>query len=179
MQPASLKPIKDLMAGLARDSNPPETSRPRPAGWPASHKLQSFIHYRTLLPRHHSLPFTGKSVTYVSGTMCYLCLRPLKSAPLLRCLVGFSPKSKPESASRRFWSCRCCRWRRSHKLGIVHRNILLNPLDLNGESVARSRLRPAERHLHTVRVAIVRVINLRRVGPKRGLRVPNQPQQQP
>jgi NAD(P)-dependent dehydrogenase (short-subunit alcohol dehydrogenase family) len=22
-------------------------------------------------------PFTGESVTYVSGTMCYLCLRPL------------------------------------------------------------------------------------------------------
>src|SRR5260370_36047310 len=43
---------------------------------PASHKLQSFIHYRTLLPRHHSLPFYGEKVlptcpvqcvTYVSG----------------------------------------------------------------------------------------------------------------
>src|SRR5258707_10207656 len=52
---------------------------------PASHKLQSFIHYRTLLPRHHSLPFYGEKVlptcpvqcvTYVSGrSVCLLALR--------------------------------------------------------------------------------------------------------
>src|ERR1700731_2595014 len=34
---------------------------------PASHKLQSFIHYRTLLPRHHSLPSKGRK--------CHLCVR--------------------------------------------------------------------------------------------------------
>jgi hypothetical protein len=46
-------------------------------GSPASHKPQSFIHHRTLPPRHHSLPIQGGSVTHVSGTICYLCLRPL------------------------------------------------------------------------------------------------------
>src|SRR5207302_8788562 len=75
---AFLITIEDLIAGLARDSKLPAKFRHRLAGWPASYKLQSFIHYRTLLPRHHSLPFAGKSVTYVSGTMCCLCLRPLK-----------------------------------------------------------------------------------------------------
>src|SRR6266403_1014946 len=44
---------------------------------PASHKLQTLIHYRTLLPRHHSLPKRGKSVTYVSGTICHLCVGSL------------------------------------------------------------------------------------------------------
>ena len=34
---------------------------------PASYKLQTFIHYRTLLPRHHSLPKKGKK--------CNLCVR--------------------------------------------------------------------------------------------------------
>src|SRR4030081_2886361 len=34
---------------------------------PASHKLQPFIHYRTLLPRHHSLPSKGRK--------CHLCVR--------------------------------------------------------------------------------------------------------
>jgi hypothetical protein len=36
-------------------------------GSPASHKLQSFIHYRTLLPRHKSLPVTGRK--------CHPCVR--------------------------------------------------------------------------------------------------------
>src|SRR5207248_5989058 len=87
-------------------------------------------------------------------------------------------QTEPGLRGRRLW-CRCCQWRRSDELGVVHVNILLNLLNLNSKSVARSRLRPAERHLHAVRVAIIRVINLRRVSPKRGFRVPNQPQQQP
>ena len=46
-------------------------------GSPASHKLKPFVHHRTLLPRHHFLPKKGKSVTHVSGTICYLCLGSL------------------------------------------------------------------------------------------------------
>jgi len=52
--------------------------RHRFAGEPARHKLQPFVHHGTLLPAHHSLPKRGESVTHVSGTFCYLCLRPLK-----------------------------------------------------------------------------------------------------
>src|ERR1700683_3375216 len=70
---AIASPASRRATNPTRPQNPPT---PPPAGR-GSHKLQSFIHCRTLLPRHHSLPFTGKSVTYVSGTMCYLCLRPL------------------------------------------------------------------------------------------------------
>jgi hypothetical protein len=37
-------------------------------------QLHSFIHRRTLLPRHSHFPLKqGKSVTHVSGTMCYPC----------------------------------------------------------------------------------------------------------
>src|ERR1700686_3358084 len=73
---AFLITIENLIAGLAGDAKPPTKSPPRPAGERASHKLQSFIHYRTLLPRHHYLPFYRESVspmcpvqcvTYVSG----------------------------------------------------------------------------------------------------------------
>jgi hypothetical protein len=40
--------------------------------------LHSLIHNRTLLPRHHFPPFKkGESVTYVSGTICYLCVGSL------------------------------------------------------------------------------------------------------
>jgi ribonuclease BN (tRNA processing enzyme) len=44
----------------------------------ASHKLKSFVHHRTLLPRHpHFPPKKEKSVTHVSGTICYLCFGSL------------------------------------------------------------------------------------------------------
>src|ERR1700678_4342474 len=75
--PAILGAIKDLVAGLAGDAELAAKFRQCLAGCPASHELQSLIHHRTLLPRHRSLPLRGESVTYVSGTMCYLCLRPL------------------------------------------------------------------------------------------------------
>src|SRR6202158_5736076 len=76
---AFLITLENLIAGLAGDAKLPAKFRHRFAAYPASHKLQSFIHYRTLLPRHNSLPLRGESVTYVSGTMCYLCLRSLKN----------------------------------------------------------------------------------------------------
>src|SRR5882757_1554879 len=64
---ASLVTIDNLIAGLAGDAKLPAKFRHGLAGEPASHKLQPFIHYRTLLPRHHSLPFTRRK--------CHLCVR--------------------------------------------------------------------------------------------------------
>jgi hypothetical protein len=79
LKTAFLIAIENLVTGLPSNSKFSAKFRHRLAGWPASHKLQSLMHYRTLLPRHHSLPKRGKSVTYVSGTICYLCLRSLKN----------------------------------------------------------------------------------------------------
>jgi hypothetical protein len=39
------------------------------------HKLQSFVHFGTLLPRHFGVSQKPESVTYVSGMMCNLCAR--------------------------------------------------------------------------------------------------------
>src|SRR5437899_3119897 len=69
--------VKDLIAGLARDSELSTESRHFFSVQQASHKANTFIHNRTLLPRHHSLPLKGKSVTHVSGTNCHPCVRPL------------------------------------------------------------------------------------------------------
>src|SRR4029077_14945409 len=74
---AVLIAVKDFIARLARDPELPTKFRHRFAGEPARYKLQTFVHHRTLLPGHHSLPKRGESVTHVSGTFCYLCLRPL------------------------------------------------------------------------------------------------------
>src|SRR6267143_4961637 len=48
--------VKDLVTGLARDSELSTESRHLLPVQQASHKANTFIHYRTLLPRHHSLP---------------------------------------------------------------------------------------------------------------------------
>src|SRR5260370_8758768 len=75
--------IEDLVAGFAGNAKLPTEFRHWLPGDPASHKLKSFIHDRTLLPRHSLLPKRGKSVTYVSGTICHLCLGSLTSAVFL------------------------------------------------------------------------------------------------
>ena len=62
------------------------------AGEPASYKLQTFIHYRTLLPRHSPLPKKGKSVTHVSGPICHLCLGSLIGLPDRRVLQDIQSK---------------------------------------------------------------------------------------
>src|SRR5215469_14552769 len=85
---AVLIAVEDLVAGLAGDAKFPAKFSHRLAGKPPRHKLKSLSHHRTLLPRHHFLPKRGKSVTHVSGTICYLCLRPLIQSltilPILR-----------------------------------------------------------------------------------------------
>jgi hypothetical protein len=52
VHPAFLIAIEDLVAGLARNAEFPAQIRHRLASQPPSHKLNSFIHHRTLLPRH-------------------------------------------------------------------------------------------------------------------------------
>ena len=53
---------------------------------------------------------------------------------------------------------RCLRrWR---EFGIVHRNVLLQLLDLNRKSIPRPRKRPLVRNLDSVRIAVVGVIHL-------------------
>src|ERR1700675_3865152 len=73
--------IEDLIAGLAGDAKLPAKFRHPLPGGPGSHKLQSFIHDRTLLPRHHSLPSTGRK--------CHLCVRynvlPMSQAAQITC----------------------------------------------------------------------------------------------
>src|ERR1700752_906013 len=49
---ALLVAIEDLVAGFARNPDPPAQFRHGFPRQPSSHKLQSFIHNRTLLPRH-------------------------------------------------------------------------------------------------------------------------------
>src|SRR5262249_55754853 len=53
---AFLITIEDLVTGLTGNPKLSAQFRHRLARQPASHKLHSFIHDRTLLPRHHSLP---------------------------------------------------------------------------------------------------------------------------
>src|SRR5207302_10881125 len=48
--------IENLVAGLARDSELPTKRRHFLPVQQARHKANTFIHNRTLLPRHHSLP---------------------------------------------------------------------------------------------------------------------------
>src|SRR6266849_3335586 len=86
--------------------------------------------------------------------------------------------SKLELGSRRFWCA--YGWRRGlRELGIIHGNVLLHLLDLDGESVAGARECPTERHLHAVRIAIIRIVNLRRIAAERSFGVPDEAQQQP
>src|SRR5258708_20566829 len=76
--------------------------------------------------------------------------------------------------SRRLLCGRWRRWRR--EFCVVHGNVLLNLLDLDGESVAWAREGPTERHLHAIRIAIIRIVDLRWVAPERSFSVPHKAQ---
>jgi len=62
LKTAFLVAVEDLVAGLARDAKLPAELGHRLARQPTSHKLQPFIHHRTLLPWHDSLPRKGEKV---------------------------------------------------------------------------------------------------------------------
>src|SRR5260370_21740018 len=87
---------------------------------------------------------------------------------------------KVELGSRRCWCTYGQRRRRGlRELGIIHWNVLLHLLDLDGESVAGARECPTERHLHAIRFAIIRIVDLRWVAAKRSFGVPDEAQQPP
>src|ERR1700721_1290591 len=87
LHPAFLITIEDLVAGLARNAELPAQIRHRLASQSPSHELNSFIHDRTLLPRHplSSPTKRGKCnlcVRYDLLPMCrvvHSCLRGLES----------------------------------------------------------------------------------------------------
>src|SRR5260370_33109685 len=60
----------------------------------------------------------------------------------------------------------------------MHGNVLLNLLDLDGESVSGARQRPAERYLYATRIAIVRIVDLCWVAPEGSFRIADKAQQQ-
>src|SRR6516165_11191528 len=102
LHPTFLVAIEDLVTGFAGDAELPAQFRHRLARNPATHKLNSFVHNRTFLPRHSLPPSSkkGKSVTHVSGTNCHPCVRsvtryarPLFLSALSAARLRISPKS--------------------------------------------------------------------------------------
>src|ERR1700686_3822798 len=74
-----------------------------------------------------------------------------------------------------------CFWwffrRRVDELGVVDRNVLLHVGDLDCEASTRTCQGPAVRNLHAVRVAIVRIVDLRGHASQRGLAIADQAQE--
>src|SRR5579863_5355577 len=71
-----LIPVPDLVARLSRDPVFPTQLSHSFAFQETRHELHPLVHEATLLPRHRGVPpcHCRKSVTYVSGMKCYLCL---------------------------------------------------------------------------------------------------------
>src|SRR5215472_5374281 len=69
LHPTFLIAIEDLVTGFAGDAELPAQFRHRLARDPATHKLNSFVHNRTFLPRHSLPPLFKK------GEKCNPCVR--------------------------------------------------------------------------------------------------------
>lgn len=67
--------IEDLVAGLARYAEVPAHLAHPFALQQSGDKTKTFLHDRSLSPRHQHLPPKAKSVTHVSGTKRHLYLR--------------------------------------------------------------------------------------------------------
>src|SRR5713101_2918410 len=85
--------IEDLITRLAGDRELSAEFRHRLAGSPASHKLQPFVHHRTLLPRHHSLPQKKEK-------KCNLCVR-YDLSPMSRVAHSRLPGVVPQISTHR------------------------------------------------------------------------------
>src|SRR5690606_6945492 len=80
MQSVFLVALVDLVAGLVGDPKlPTELAHPL-AIQNAQQETKTFLHHRTLSPRHRHLPGRGESVTHVSGTKRHLSVGTLTSA---------------------------------------------------------------------------------------------------
>src|SRR6516162_10520104 len=69
LHPTFVVAIEDLVTGFTGDAELPAQFRHRLARNPATHKLNSFVHNRTFLPRHSLPPLFKK------GKKCNPCLR--------------------------------------------------------------------------------------------------------
>src|ERR1700691_3922761 len=67
---------------------------------------------------------------------------------------------------------------RLHEFCIVHGNILFHFTYLNGEAATRPGERPTERDLHSVCVAVIRVIDLRGKQAESSVAITDQPHEQ-
>ena len=78
LQSAFLIALEDLVAGFAGDLKLAAQGGHALAVFEPNHESYAFVHNRTFLPWHPTLPppSRGKSVTHVSGTFCYLCVEP-------------------------------------------------------------------------------------------------------
>ena len=83
LEPMLLVAVEYLVTGLTGDPELSAHCRHLLALQKASHKTQTFVHHRTLFPRHrHLRPWLTRAggVTHVSGTKRHLCLGSLTGA---------------------------------------------------------------------------------------------------
>ena len=84
LQSALLIALEDLVAGFAGDLKLAAQCGHAFAVFEPNDKSYAFVHNRTFPPWHFTRPpYRGKSVTHVSGTICYLCLGSLSQALLI------------------------------------------------------------------------------------------------
>src|SRR5690348_4451037 len=88
---AFLITIKDLVTSFTGDAKLPAKFRHAFASEPPSHKLQSLIHHRTLLPRHSLPPQKGKK--------CNPCVR-YNLLPMCRVAHCSLSENLPDSIRR-------------------------------------------------------------------------------
>jgi hypothetical protein len=62
-------------------------------------------------------------------------------------------------------------WRRRFEFGVIDRHVLLQLIDLDGETIVRTCDGPPKRHLHAVGVAVISIVDLGGDAAKRGFRV--------
>src|SRR5215472_129064 len=73
------------------------------------------------------------------------------------------------------------RWRRHRRrgeFGVLDGNVLLDRVDLNGETAAGTSERPTERNFHAVGVAVIGVIDLRGIAAERSFGVAHEAKQE-
>src|SRR5260221_11541573 len=82
LQAVILVPIKDFVAGLARNAELPAHLAHAVPLKKAGDEAQTLVHNRTLLPGHRPPPTAPRREddTHVSGTNCHPCLGPLSAA---------------------------------------------------------------------------------------------------
>src|SRR6266566_9223214 len=97
--------------------------------------------------------------------------------PPLSYFLFYARKGSPHLRGGRLRRWRRRRWRR-REFGVVHRHVLLKLFDLDRKPVAGPREDPTEGHFYAICIAIIRIVNLRRIPAKRCFAVPDEAQQE-